>query len=197
MNLVSRHCTLTAKKLHQVAPASSSISRLTHPLQGQWTPGPPMGFRLSCTSPRKVWRLQDSPTTNLVGLVCNPINGITSQLSCLFNLFSISVTQRLDADSLFTEPYVGLRCPPNFHASHKSLIGATMIITVHLNPSAGVVSRNRSSLSCRDQQIYFHLAAFAQRTSKARSLFVQIIHIFCFCPLRSLWNHTFGGDSRT
>ena len=43
-------------------------------------------------------------------------------------------------------------------------------ITVHLNPSAGVVGRNRFSLLSRGQPIkYFHPAAFAQRTGKARS----------------------------
>lgn len=165
MNLVSRHCTLTAKRLHQVIPASSSISRLTHPLQGQWTPGSPMGFRLSCTSPRKVWQLQDSPTTNLVGLVCNPINGITSQLSGLYYYqqpIPVSVTQRRGTVSWPALPL--LKLFPNHstadHASHTQFIGTTLIITVHLNPSAGVVSRNRSSLSCRDQQIYFSPCRF-------------------------------------
>lgn len=106
MNLVSRHCTLTAKRLHQVIPASSSISRLTHPLQGQWTPGSPMGFRLSCTSPRKVWQLQDSPTTNLVGLVCNPINGITSQYQGCITISNLFPFLLLNAEALL----VGLRC---------------------------------------------------------------------------------------
>lgn len=92
----------------------------------------------------------------------------------------VSATQRLDAlcyhsasnkSSLVSSCWSAL---PLLRASHTPLAGTALIATVHLNPSAGVVGRNRFSLLSRGQPIkYFRPAAFAQRTGKARPLFVE------------------------
>lgn len=63
---------------------------------------------------------------------------------------AVLATQRLDALPLFTGPCWSA-LPPIFHASPTKVLGTPLIITVHLNPSPGVVSGNRIVLLSRGQ----------------------------------------------
>lgn len=81
-------------------------------------------------------------------MVCNPLYGITSQLSSLYcnqKLPFAFATQRLGSIGWPALPHLIRslrRILPHIH-KRKLNLASSLITTVHLNPSPGVVSGNR------------------------------------------------------